>query len=77
VEFHTALVTFIDGEAQRVVAGAASWLSGQATVPWFQTGRVDDRSSDSCLQQHRIDAYPFQAVEHLGEFPFLLLNGGR
>ena len=72
---HTALVTLVDTELQRVVARRLSGSSSDTDIPWFLSMREDDRGSDTRLEHDGIDIGLAQLVENLDELLALLVGG--
>ena len=68
---HTPPVALIDNELQGVVAGMLAVGARQAEVEGFDGRGIDGRCTYPSLDEHRVDACPFQLVEHLGHFLFL------
>jgi len=71
---HAPLVALVDNELQGVVAGIIAVSTRQAKVEGFDGRRIDSRCTHTGLNEHRIDACPFQLVEHLRHF--MLLGSG-
>lgn len=74
VELHAALVAFIDGKLQGIVARRLSRESREASIPRFVIGRIDHGATDAGLDEYGVDLCLLQAVENLTEFLLLLLG---
>ena len=71
VQLHSALVTLVDGELQRVVARISPCRAAQTAVPRLQVRRIDCRGAHARLQEHHVDACGLELVENRGEFLLL------
>ena len=74
MKLHTALVTFVDGKLQGVVARRLPRESREASIPRFVIGRIDHSATDAGLDEYGVDLSLLQAVEDLTEFLLLLLG---
>ena len=74
MEFQVALVAFINGKLQGVIARVSVKVSGQAVVPGFQSRGINHGGTYARLQKDGVEVGCCQLVEYLGEFLFLSLN---
>ena len=73
MEFHATLVALLNGKLQRVVPRVLSVLPREAEIPGFCLRGIDDGAAHTGLQQHGVDVYGLQAVQHLAQFLLLPL----
>ena len=74
VALHTAAVTLVDDQLQRVVAGIFTVGSRQTHIEGFNAGWIDGRCAHTCLNHDGIDIDALQLVEYAAQF--LLLCSG-
>ena len=71
MQFHSTLVTFVNGKLQGIVARTLAGKSRQASVPRLIIGRVNHSASNTCLKQNRVDANLLQLVEYMSQLVLL------
>ena len=74
MDLHAPLVTLLDGEAQRVVARGAPFLSREAAVPRLQGRGIGGGGTHARLEEHGVDIGLGVAVEDLRELALLALD---
>ena len=77
VTLHTALMTFVDAELQRIVAWRLSACARHTDIPGLDGRGIDGRCPDASLDQYGVDIGLLQLVEDADELLLLLVGRAR